>query len=85
MHMCGIPHLALPSSSCAPSGPYDIARDILLPLGEYFQVQDDFLDFAGTPEQLGKAGTDIVDGKCSWCVNTARDSRATSAAGRGLR
>lgn len=71
MHMCGIPHLALPSSSCAPSGPYDIARDILLPLGEYFQVQDDFLDFVGTPEQLGKVGTDIVDGKCSWCVNTA--------------
>lgn len=51
--------------------PYDLARSILLPLGEYFQIQDDFLDFAGTPEQIGKIGTDIVDNKCSWVVNTA--------------
>ncbi|TFY81328.1 hypothetical protein EWM64_g2688 [Hericium alpestre] len=50
--------------------PYQIALDILIPLGEYFQIQDDFLDFAGTPEQIGKIGTDIVDNKCSWCVNT---------------
>ncbi|KAJ7064838.1 isoprenoid synthase domain-containing protein [Mycena amicta] len=51
--------------------PYEIARSILLPIGVYFQVQDDFLDFAGTPEQIGKVGTDIVDNKCSWCINTA--------------
>ncbi|KAG5650736.1 hypothetical protein H0H81_011220 [Sphagnurus paluster] len=50
--------------------PYDIALSILIPLGEYFQVQDDFLDFSETPEALGKVGTDIVDNKCSWCVNT---------------
>ncbi|KAJ6583025.1 farnesyl-diphosphate synthase [Mycena vulgaris] len=37
----------------------------------YFQIQDDFLDFSAPPEQLGKIGTDIVDDKCSWCVNTA--------------
>ncbi|KAK0432111.1 isoprenoid synthase domain-containing protein [Armillaria borealis] len=30
-----------------------------------------FLDFSGTPEQIGKIGTDILDNKCSWCVNTA--------------
>ncbi|KAF9526435.1 isoprenoid synthase domain-containing protein [Crepidotus variabilis] len=51
--------------------PYDIALSILIPLGEYFQIQDDFLDFSGTPEQIGKIGTDIVDNKCSWVVNTA--------------
>jgi farnesyl diphosphate synthase len=51
--------------------PLKTSLDILLPLGEYFQVQDDFLDFAGTPEQIGKIGTDIIDNKCSWCVNTA--------------
>jgi farnesyl diphosphate synthase len=45
--------------------------DILVPLGEYFQVQDDYLDYAGTPEQIGKIGTDIMDNKCSWCINTA--------------
>lgn len=51
--------------------PYKSALDILLPLGEYFQIQDDYLDYAGTPEQIGKIGTDIVDNKCSWCVNIA--------------
>jgi len=47
------------------------AKAILIPLGEYFQVQDDFLDCFGTPEQIGKIGTDILDNKCSWCINTA--------------
>ncbi|KAJ7430989.1 farnesyl-diphosphate synthase [Mycena galericulata] len=51
--------------------PYKTALSILLPLGEYFQIQDDFLDFSAPPEQLGKIGTDIVDNKCSWCINTA--------------
>jgi farnesyl diphosphate synthase len=64
MYLCGISHQ--PSSD-----PYALASSILIPLGEYFQVQDDFLDFAGTPEQIGKIGTDIIDNKCSWCVNTA--------------
>ncbi|KAG8862497.1 Farnesyl pyrophosphate synthetase [Tulasnella sp. 330] len=47
------------------------ARAILIPLGEYFQVQDDYLDCFGTPEQIGKIGTDILDNKCSWCINAA--------------
>ncbi|KAH9925351.1 farnesyl-diphosphate synthase [Epithele typhae] len=65
MHLCSIPQSG--SSSC----PYALAESILVPLGEYFQVQDDFLDYATPPEILGKIGTDIVDNKCSWCVNTA--------------
>ncbi|KAN0073632.1 Isoprenoid synthase domain containing protein [Tylopilus felleus] len=40
----------------------------ILPLGEYFQFRDDFLDYVGTPEQIGKIRTDIVDNKC---VNVA--------------
>lgn len=64
MYMCGIPH-------SASNDPYALAQSILIPLGEYFQVQDDFLDFATPPEILGKVGTDIIDNKCSWCVNTA--------------
>lgn len=47
------------------------AHDILIPLGEYFQAQDDFLDVFGKPEQIGKIGTDIQDNKCSWVVNHA--------------
>jgi farnesyl diphosphate synthase len=64
----------IPESYAVPPSivqPYDVALSILIPLGEYFQIQDDFLDFAGTPEQIGKIGTDILDNKCSWVVNTA--------------
>lgn len=47
------------------------ARDILIPLGEYFQIQDDYLDCFGSPEDIGKIGTDIQDNKCSWVINMA--------------
>ena len=50
---------------------YNISRDVLLPLCEHFQIQDDYLDFSGASEQTGKIGTDIMDNKCSWCINTA--------------
>lgn len=61
MYMCGI------------NSEQDLkqVRDVLIPLGEYFQIQDDYLDCFGTPEQIGKIGTDIKDNKCSWVVNQA--------------
>ena len=37
--------------------PFDVALSILLQIGEYFQIQDDFLDFHAPPELLGKIGT----------------------------
>jgi len=71
MHMCNIPesYTVKLNQESKTIRPYDIALSILIPIGEYFQIQDDFLDFAAPPEALGKIGTDIVDNKCSWCIN----------------
>ncbi|KAI3403690.1 ERG20 [Candida oxycetoniae] len=63
--------LAMFMSGISDTRDLEQVKNILIPLGEYFQIQDDFLDCFGTPEQIGKIGTDIKDNKCSWVVNQA--------------
>ena len=57
---------------------YKLAEDICVTMGQYFQIQDDYLDCFGDPEVIGKVGTDIEDNKCSWLVVQALD-RASEA------
>ncbi len=61
MHIAGISDPTL----------FSKAKEICVAMGEYFQVQDDFLDCYGDPEVIGKVGTDIRDNKCSWLINMA--------------
>jgi len=66
--------LALYYCELATKGNLRQAREILIPMGTYFQVQDDYLDAYADPQTLGKIGTDIQDNKCSWLVNQALQS-----------
>nr|GEX88291.1 farnesyl diphosphate synthase [Tanacetum cinerariifolium] len=46
-------------------------KDILVEMGIYAQVQDDYFDTFGDPNIVGKIGTDIESFKCSWLVAKA--------------
>ena len=60
-----------------------VAKPLAMRIGVYFQVQDDFLDCYGDYATLGKIGTDIIEGKCSWLLVTALQRLRPAAAGTG--
>ena len=68
----------LSSYACSYTDPemFRQAKTILLEIGQFYQTQDDFFDCFGDPAVIGKVGTDIAEGKCSWLAVVAMQ-RAT--------
>lgn len=60
--------LALYLSGNGTASDHKQTEDVMLKIGELFQLQDDFIDCYSDPAVMGKAGTDIAESKCNWLI-----------------
>lgn len=63
--------LALYLARVSDAAVHEQLEKLMIKMGIFWQIQDDYLDAFADPAITGKIGTDIQDGKCCWPVVTA--------------
>ncbi|RGP59874.1 farnesyl pyrophosphate synthetase [Fusarium longipes] len=70
--------LALHQLALGTDANLQVAKEIAMLLGEYVQIQDDYLDCYGDFKEVTREDSDIRDGKCTWLILQALE-KATPA------
>lgn len=60
--------LAMQYLGFATSDNVEHTKRVLVKLGAFYQVTNDYLDIFGDPVRTGKVGSDVSENKCSWVI-----------------